>query len=291
MLTETKIENFLMLAQELNFSRAAAKLFITQQTLSAQIASMEEDLGGELFHRTTKKVELTPMGEELQKLFTRSVYEYHRIIDRYASSDRQLLRICCLEDMDIAKEIHEAKKALLENYPGMQFRILNTDNFQGIQSGLELGEFDVAIFPEGVRLSNRKYNIMQLNQSDQLFACLSPRLCKDPQHPTVPDLKDVVLYAGTDTETVRPIVDDICSRYGVKPRYYEGDPLSPSIERMMIEGGEGAGLGGRFSVLNRNPHLVKIEMGVSAVVIAAWKKNGPPCCQEFASNLRAQMSE
>lgn len=53
---------FTVLAQELHFGRAAAKLAITQPTLSGAIKSLEEELGVLLFHRDKTKVELTPAG-------------------------------------------------------------------------------------------------------------------------------------------------------------------------------------------------------------------------------------
>jgi DNA-binding transcriptional LysR family regulator len=53
---------FTTLAEELNFRRAAEKLHIAQPALSAQIRSLEEDLGVTLFQRTTRKVELTLSG-------------------------------------------------------------------------------------------------------------------------------------------------------------------------------------------------------------------------------------
>lgn len=54
----------LMLAQECNFSRAAAKLFITQPTLSQQIKKFETELGFPLFWRNTKSVALTAYGAQ-----------------------------------------------------------------------------------------------------------------------------------------------------------------------------------------------------------------------------------
>lgn len=59
------LRSFLVLAEELNFTRAAARLHLAQQALSAQIRQLEEELGTELFVRTTRKVELTASGRAL----------------------------------------------------------------------------------------------------------------------------------------------------------------------------------------------------------------------------------
>ena len=64
MITQQKVNSFLLLAEELNFSRAAQKLYISQQALSAQISALENDLGFPLFVRTTKSVRLTEAGEQ-----------------------------------------------------------------------------------------------------------------------------------------------------------------------------------------------------------------------------------
>ncbi len=60
----TSLSNFEMLARERSFTRAALKLHITQQTLSSNIAKLEQELGCQLIVRHVP-LELTYAGEVL----------------------------------------------------------------------------------------------------------------------------------------------------------------------------------------------------------------------------------
>ena len=56
---------FVAVAEELNFGRAATRLFVSQPALSRQIRSLERLVGCDLLRRSTHRVELTLAGDAL----------------------------------------------------------------------------------------------------------------------------------------------------------------------------------------------------------------------------------
>ena len=57
-----QLEYFLAVAHELNFTKAAESMYVSQTAVTQQIKALEEQLGVSLFERTKKKVVLTPAG-------------------------------------------------------------------------------------------------------------------------------------------------------------------------------------------------------------------------------------
>lgn len=58
-----QLRYFVAVAEELQFTRAAARLHLAQSALSAQVKALEESVGATLLTRTTRHVELTAVGE------------------------------------------------------------------------------------------------------------------------------------------------------------------------------------------------------------------------------------
>lgn len=59
------LQEFLVLSEELNFSKTAQRFFISQSTLSRHVIELERELGCKLLSRNRQHVELTPLGEML----------------------------------------------------------------------------------------------------------------------------------------------------------------------------------------------------------------------------------
>lgn len=55
----------MVLARTLNYANAANELCLSQSALSLSIKTLEEELGGKLFKRNTRRVEITTEGQSL----------------------------------------------------------------------------------------------------------------------------------------------------------------------------------------------------------------------------------
>lgn len=83
-----QLKCFLAVAEELNFSRAALRMNMTQPPLSLQIQNLEQELGVSLFHRNNRHVELTSAG----RVFYEEVHRILRDLDGAGEQARRAAR-------------------------------------------------------------------------------------------------------------------------------------------------------------------------------------------------------
>ncbi|MFD3335471.1 LysR family transcriptional regulator [Streptomyces sp. NPDC058700] len=82
---------FTAVAEELHFTRAAARLYVAQQALSRDIRRLERELAAELFVRTTRQVALTPDGERLLPYARRVLAAHDELTEAFRAAPRPLL--------------------------------------------------------------------------------------------------------------------------------------------------------------------------------------------------------
>ncbi len=83
---------FLAVAELGSFSKAAARVSVTQPTLSVGIAKLESEVGARLFERTTRRVSLTPAGSRFLMHARKITQEYEAAL-REVSETPQLKRV------------------------------------------------------------------------------------------------------------------------------------------------------------------------------------------------------
>jgi DNA-binding transcriptional LysR family regulator len=81
---------FLALAEELHFGRTAEKLQLTPSRVSQSLRALEQKLGTQLFHRTSRRVKLTPFGEELLRDLEPTLAQLDDVLDRANAAARSV---------------------------------------------------------------------------------------------------------------------------------------------------------------------------------------------------------
>jgi DNA-binding transcriptional LysR family regulator len=94
--TLAQLSYFVAVAEELNFTRAAERLHVSQSPLSQAIRALETNLGVTLLNRTSRHVELTAAGEELlpaARAALGAVEHAVWVAREAASSERSVVRV------------------------------------------------------------------------------------------------------------------------------------------------------------------------------------------------------
>lgn len=144
----TDLSAFVVVARELSFTRAAARLGITQSSLSHTVRRLEQGLGLRLLSRTTRSVALTAAGERLLRTLGPALEQIEtELKSLVALRDRPagLIRITAAE--------HSAQTVLL---PGLQRLLPEYPDIQ-VDVTLDYGLVDVVAerFDAGVRLGEQ----------------------------------------------------------------------------------------------------------------------------------------
>jgi DNA-binding transcriptional LysR family regulator len=164
---------FLAVAEELNFSRAAERLHIAQPALSAQIRALENQLGCELFVRTTRRVALTANGRLLQEEARAIVERTDEGIARIEAAvrgERGKLRVGFF--VHGAGEIGtEIMLRFAERFPSVEAEMVNAPTLEETQRQVWDQQTDVAFVWLPLHFSRLEFELLV---SEELFIAISP---------------------------------------------------------------------------------------------------------------------
>jgi DNA-binding transcriptional LysR family regulator len=73
---------FVAVAEDVSFSVAARRLYLSQQALSRIVQQLEREIGTKLFDRTTRSVQLTPAGEAMLTSARQSIAAAGRAVEQ-----------------------------------------------------------------------------------------------------------------------------------------------------------------------------------------------------------------
>ncbi|MGZ8178310.1 LysR family transcriptional regulator [Williamsia sp. SKLECPSW1] len=132
---------FVTVCDDLSFSRAAERLFMSQSAVSHQIARLESDLGVSLFERSTRSVSVTepgrrllPVAEQILELTDRA-----RVVVRERAS-----RVRLAANMSFAERALAAIADVREEHADVEIEFVIKDFSQRVDAVVS-GDVDVAL--------------------------------------------------------------------------------------------------------------------------------------------------
>ena len=130
-------------AQSGSFSKAAKKLFLTQPTISAHIASLEKELDTRVFVRNTKEMDLSPEGQKLYT-YARQILDLTEKIKEEFGRHEEEAKCVTIAASTIPAQylLPDILTRFNEKHPGEQLRILESDSAQVAEQVAE-GSVDI----------------------------------------------------------------------------------------------------------------------------------------------------
>ena len=255
---------FLTVVREESISRAAEALFITQPTLSRQLAELEEELGVKLFERGKRKIALTEEGvllrrraEEMTELADKTERELRERTERLAGT----VSIGAAETV-AAELLVRAVDSFRKKYPEVTFR-LDAGIADHVKERIDAGLLDLGLLIEPGDIA--KYDFLRLGIDDRcgiLMNSAAPLAQKECV--TVEDLVGL------------PVVGP--AREGVRQFYRNA--LGESFDRLNFIA--------TFNLVNNAAWFARLNVGYVFTIEGTLRHFGAPelCFRPFAPDLR-----
>ena len=144
-----QLKHFVAVAEEEHFSRAARRSNIVQSALSTSIRTLEQELGTQLFVRTTRKVRLTEAGRVLlvhARIVLDAARDASEAVARVAGLERATLRLGAVPGLPSFIDLAALLATFRERYPGVDVQ-LSLGNANELIEKIRGGVFDLVVVP------------------------------------------------------------------------------------------------------------------------------------------------
>src|SRR5260221_9315057 len=140
-----QVRYFLAVAEELNFTRASEKCNVTQPSLSRAIKLLEEELGGQLFHRDREPTHLTDLGQMVRP-HLQSVYHHSTLVKRLSHDFAQKvpLKLGIMSTIS-PDEIVDLIANIRIRHPDVELKLCDA-NAKDLRARLLAGDLEVVIY-------------------------------------------------------------------------------------------------------------------------------------------------
>lgn len=158
-----QLRSFVEVARYGNFTRAAEELYLSQPSLSRQIAALEQSLGAELFHRARGGSTLTVAGESLLPLARRMLADaesVRRELAELAGLERGRVRLGATPTLCISL-VAEVLSAFHAEHPGIELH-LSEQGSRGLLDELGSGELDLALIVTSDATTAERFTVTPL---------------------------------------------------------------------------------------------------------------------------------
>ena len=228
------------LADQRHFGRAAARCFVSQPTLSAQLKKLEQALGVQLIERAPNNVSLTPAGAEIVTRARRILEASDEVVTLARSQRDPLagrLRVALLPTIG-PYLLPRVAPLIRRSLPRLELRLYEYQTAPLLEK-LHDGELDLGVLALPVELAGleahelyREAFLLALPERHPLAAHDSVR---------VADLKGETLLLLEDGHCLRDQALEVCNRAGVREQQ---DFRATSLEtlRQMVATGAGVTL-------------------------------------------------
>ncbi len=275
-ITMLQIDYFMAVASHKNFTKAAQSLYVSQPSLSKQVAQLEHEIGVQLFVRSKKGVTFTPAGavlfEELTsvKQLLKGAFEKARQSGLGANA---VINIGCLEAMDTDAFLPKMLEQLKQHHPSVDIS-LERHSFKILRERLITGALDV-IFTLSFEIDDSFAVCSRAVYDTSMSIFMSnthPLASRD--HLTMEDLANEKFVMISRDESPRGSDHFVasCQAHGFSPNIVK---QVPNPESLLLSVKSGFGITSMDSVVNlRNPDAFRVfEMPAEKIeIVMAWKE-------------------